>query len=243
MKIIEWKKIKSVPQIPATVSIGVFDAFHSGHQTLAAAAFAESQAAVRVAVTFRKLPKSKGRPVYPFSMRLDDLEACGFDEAVVIDFNKAFADLSAAAFFARLEQRYRLLRLTVGTDFRCGRQRSSSAADLKLLLPQTEIRSVMLNDGDRKVSASDIKRCLREGRPEEANSVLVRPYRLPFRWCGRRFAVRRRSGLTVLANGRYKVEIGGQEQTAEVKGAFVRFEREILVKKPMEIVILSKEKE
>ena len=82
-----------------------------------------------------------------------------------------------------------------------------------------------------------------EGRPEEANSVLVRPYRLPFRWCGRRFAVRRRSGLTVLANGRYKVEIGGQEQTAEVKGAFVRFEREILVKKPMEIVILSKEKE
>ena len=243
MKIVEWKKIRPADPIPATVSVGVFDAFHCGHQTLAAAAFAESSAAVRAAVTFRRLPESKGRPVYPFSMRLEDLRACGFDEAVVIDFDRAFAALPADAFFARLEQRYRLLRLTVGSDFRCGRNRRSSAADLERLLPQTEIRSVMLNDGGRKVSASDIKRYLREGRPEAANAVLARPYRLPLRWCGRRFAVRRRSGLTVLADGRYEAEIGGEKQTVRVKGAFVRFEREILVKKPMEIVILSKEKE
>ena len=245
MKITKWNRLKPVSSpVPATVVIGVFDAFHRGHRTLAAAAFAESGDAVRVAVTFRVMPPGKGKPVYPFRMRLADLEAAGFDEAVVIDFNARFAALSADRFFRKLADAYRIERLTVGADFRCGSGRSASVVDLERMLPQTAVQAVMLTGGaEHKVSASDIRRFLESGKPEAAAEVLVRPYRLPMRLTGKKRGIRRRCGLTVLADGVYKALIDGEKATVKVKGAFIRLNREILVKKPIEIIILSKYKE
>lgn len=245
MKITEWSRLRPTENpVPATVVIGVFDAFHRGHQTLAAAAFAESGAAVRVAVTFRVMPPGKGKPVYPFRMRLSDLEAAGFDEAVVIDFNARFAALSAERFFRKLTAVYRIDRLTVGADFRCGNGRSTAVADLERLLPQTAVQAVMLTGGaEHKVSASDIRRFLEQGCPEAAAGVLVRPYRLPMRWTGKRWGIRRRRGLTVLADGVYDAQVADEKMKIRVKGAFILTEREILVKKPIEIIILSRYKE
>ncbi len=245
MKITEWDRLRpAADPVPATVVIGVFDAFHRGHQTLTAAAFAESGEAVRVAVTFRVMPPGKGKPVYPFRMRLADLEAAGFDEAVVIDFNARFAALSAERFFRKLTAAYRIDRLTVGADFRCGNGRATAVADLERLLPQTAVQAVMLTGGaEQKVSASDIRRFLAQGRPEAAAAVLVRPYRLPMRLTGKRWGIRRRCGLTVLADGVYEAQVAGEKMRIGVKGALIRTDRELLVKKPIEIIILSRYKE
>lgn len=246
MKVIRWNRLRAtVKPIPATLVVGVFDAFHRGHQTLADAAFAEAGDRTRVAVTFRRMPPGKGKPVYPFRMRLDDLKAAGFDEAVVIDFNKRFAALSAIDFFQRLGTRYRLETLTVGADFRCGSNRSTSVTELQRLLPQTTVQAVEpAGDNTGKVSASNIRRFLQAGDAEAANALLQRPYRLPLRCLkfGQLF-FRQRRGLTQLADGVYKATVNGEDISLILNDAYVHFNRKLLVKKPIEIIILSREKE
>lgn len=244
MKIIEWDLLKREKEsIDATLVVGVFDAFHKGHQRIVQEAFYQSHAQ-KVVVTFRQLPPSKGSALYTFEQRLEDLKFCGFDEIVVVDFNEKFSALTAVEFFQQLQLRYKIQRLTVGSDFRCGRERLTEAKELEHLLPGIEVKSIALETfEDEKLASREIKRLISLGELKKANGLLIRAYRLPLKVSRKRFGIRHRKKLVCLPNGQYQTLIDGKTKIIWIFYSFWFLLGKKLAKKPKEIVILSENKE
>ncbi len=172
----------------AVAAIGNFDGVHRGHRAVieAAVARAATIGAPAIAVTFEPHPRNVLRPSDPM-FRLTDarsklrlLAATGLDGALVLTFDKAFAELSAEDFVSRiLVGQLGIRGATIGFDFHFGHRRRGSPAFLSREGEQhgfTVETAPPLEDEGRPVSSSSIRAALAEGRVVEAAELLGYPW-------------------------------------------------------------------
>ncbi len=170
------------------VTIGNFDGIHLGHQAILRTVV-ERAAALKgraVVYTFDPHPRKVLRPdraprlLTTLEQKLELLERAGVDLVIVEPFSREFAATSAERFIReRLHARIRPAEVYVGYDFHFGRDREGSMRMLTEMGPRlgfavTIIPEVTIDAGD--VNSTRIRQLLADGRPEQAATMLGRPY-------------------------------------------------------------------
>jgi len=172
------------------VAIGNFDGVHLGHAAILrgltqCAQRSQSQAVV---LTFFPHPVEVLRPgtklerLTTTEEKLELLQARGLDAVLVENFNAELATLSAEVFFEKyLVQGLRARNLSVGYNFRFGKDRQGDTALLTRLCQKTgielSVQAPFEVEGE-KVSSSGVRLLLAEGDTLKAARWLGRPYRM-----------------------------------------------------------------
>jgi riboflavin kinase/FMN adenylyltransferase len=190
MQIIEWHQFlkEGLPLNgkPASVTVGVFDGVHRGHQALIKRIVSHEKNAVPVVVTFRQNHKNarNGEGLYlgdiqSFRQRVAAFENLGAELTIVIEFSESFRHMSGAEFFQILRERGKMGFLAVGSDFRCGYRLDTDAPMIKKIneargVPAEIVES--LTEGSTPISSSRIRAAIARGRLGEAAAMLGYPY-------------------------------------------------------------------
>jgi riboflavin kinase/FMN adenylyltransferase len=166
----------------ASAAMGNFDGVHLGHRHVLD--LARRPGAPLGVVTFEPHPREVFAPDAP-PFRLTDaaararhLGALGVAHLYELPFDRTLAGLGPAEFVDEvLHAGLGLGHVVVGEDFRFGRGRAGSAADLRALCAARGIETTiagMVADGGARVSSSAIRAALAEGRPGDAARMLGR---------------------------------------------------------------------
>jgi len=174
----------------ASVALGNFDGVHLGHQSVIAQARAEAgrRGAPAGVVTFEPHPRQFFAPAAP-PFRLMNAEARGNRLAKLgvevlheLPFDARLAGMSPKQFAEEVLARgLGIVHVVVGADFRFGRGRTGTAADLSALGAVlgfgTTIADLVAENGT-EVSSTAIRRALSEGRPRDAARMLGHWHRI-----------------------------------------------------------------
>lgn len=175
----------------ATVTIGVFDGVHRGHQALIAHAVEQARAAGRraVVVTFDPNPLEQLRPeqaptrLTSITRRCELIRACGVDDVEVLGFTAELAAMSAQDFTAQiLQQGLDVREVVIGEGFRFGHRAQGSADTLRTA--GLDVLEYGLVGEGAPVSSTRIRAAVAEGdlaaaavmlgRAPEVDGVVVR---------------------------------------------------------------------
>ena len=165
-----------------SATVGNFDGVHLGHQALLKRTVdnARSRRVPAVAITFDPHPVSvlssrAPKELCSTAQRLEYMEQLGLDAVLLLPFTRELASESAEQFCQRvLKEGLAADELFVGYDFRMGKDQAGADV-LSAFLPRvTQVEAVML--GDKPVSSTRIRQALAEGRLDEANMLLGRPF-------------------------------------------------------------------
>ncbi|MCL1955299.1 MAG: FAD synthetase family protein [Spirochaetes bacterium] len=171
-------------QKKTSLTVGVFDGVHRGHQALIANIVSYNAEYVPVVVTFRE-PKIKDS-IQSFRQKAEMLESLGVKILVVIDFTESFKQIKGIEFLEILLKHGNLGFFTVGGSFRCGYQLDTSAQEIKTFftshnVPVTIFPEVM--EGSLPVSSSRIRSAINSGDLRLAEVMLGRPFSLEIHTC------------------------------------------------------------
>jgi riboflavin kinase/FMN adenylyltransferase len=172
---------------PLWITIGNFDGLHLGHQALISRlrTLAQAQGTQSGMLTFWPHPrvffKNYDGPFFltTKSEKQELLKHSGLDLVITLEFNQAFADLSAEAFFDLLTSRLNLKGLVVGENFALGKNRSGTLEVIDQICSergiQLEVFPRFSLDGE-PVSSARIRKALEEGNVEQAARLLGQLY-------------------------------------------------------------------
>lgn len=203
-----WSGLDSVPADlqGSVVTIGVFDGLHRGHQSLIGEAKkqAEELGVPCVMVTFDPhpiavfLPGKEPTRLAPLDYRLNLAAECGVDAALVIDFTKELAGLSAEEYFTTMiVDTLHARSVVVGENFTFGVNGAGTESTMRELGQKYGVNvtiAPLLHDDDQRICSTLVRDYLDQGEVERANWAL-----------GRRYAVR---GEVVRGAGRGGKELG-----------------------------------
>ena len=172
----------------AVVALGNFDGVHRGHRALIKEAGNIAHASRRslAALVFEPYPREFFRPGDP-TFRLTDfrskahlLSELGVDDLFVLAFDAALAAKLAQDFVMEvLVEALAVSHVVVGADFRFGKGRGGDTAVLGYMGAMegfgVTVFPPLIEEGE-KISSSQIRTALREGRPEEAARLLGHPW-------------------------------------------------------------------
>jgi riboflavin kinase/FMN adenylyltransferase len=172
---------------PIVLTIGVFDGVHRGHQALIAETvrLAKKLKASPEVLTFQDHPAHvlTGAPSIPFllprAQTYSFLKKAGAKKVWEIRFTQAFSQKTPEAFVRWLGTMGRLKGVVVGDNFRFGRGAQGDVAELKRLGGRFGFTVKALKPVKvlgQAASSTRARRLLAEGRTQEANQVLGRPY-------------------------------------------------------------------
>jgi len=172
----------------AVLAIGNFDGVHRGHRRVIAVARerAKSLGTTAAVLTFEPHPRSFFRPAEKLFRLTDEaaklrlLAATGLDGAIVLTFNAALANVTAAEFVSRiLVGRFAIGGAVVGFNFHFGKNRAGTPGFLAAegakhgftvdVVPPFQL------DG-QPVSSGPIRDALAAGRLDEATALLGFPW-------------------------------------------------------------------
>jgi riboflavin kinase/FMN adenylyltransferase len=173
----------------SVLTVGAFDGIHLGHQALIRASVAQAAATGRFVglVTFDPHPATVLHPERALrvlttpQIRRTLLEDSGLDLLVLLSFTPQLASTSARAFVQGLCQSLHMRELWVGPDFALGSSRKGDMAALKEMEVELEytVRQISyVSQAGQRVSSSQIRTLLGEGRAVEATALLGRAYRV-----------------------------------------------------------------
>jgi riboflavin kinase / FMN adenylyltransferase len=174
---------------PFAATIGVFDGLHIGHQELIKRILGRS-GLDSVVLTFKENPKRILSPhTHPgelstLDQKLELIESMSVDFCVLIDFSGDFSKLPGRRFLSILKDRGRLGFLAVGSDFRCGRGLDTGASDIRSFCEEFSVGIELVESirwAGYAVSSSRIRKAIIEGRLEDAQAMLGRPYEIDLR--------------------------------------------------------------
>lgn len=175
---------------PATVTLGVFDGLHLGHQAImhtVVARAAESGTAPTV-VTFDPHPRSVLHPesapplLQSFEQRLEGMRFLGIDQVVALEFTRDLAAIPAEEFVRRfLVDDLAVRAVYLGRGFAFGRGRGGDIELLRSLgarygFDADEVDEVELRG--KRISSTATRRALGAGHMSLARRMLGRPYGL-----------------------------------------------------------------
>ncbi|WP_017671528.1 bifunctional riboflavin kinase/FAD synthetase [Blastomonas sp. AAP53] len=170
------------------IALGNFDGFHAGHQAVIGRAIAWAKAEARPAIvaTFDPHPVRYFKPdVAPFRLTsLDQRQAlfaeAGADAMLVFAFDETLANTRAESFVADLlVKRFGAAGVVTGEDFTFGKGRGGNIhvlRDLGALMGLKSHAVGPVTTEDAVISSSRIRQCLIEGRPDEAERLMTRPF-------------------------------------------------------------------
>lgn len=165
-----------------TATVGNFDGVHLGHQALLRRTVenARMRNVPAVAVTFDPHPVSvlssrAPKELCSTAQRLEYMEAMGVDAVLLLPFTKELAARGAEEFCrVVLERDLVVSELFIGYDFRMGRDQAGADL-LKTYIPHvTQVQAVLVDGAP--VSSTRIRKALADGRLDEANALLGRPF-------------------------------------------------------------------
>jgi len=181
-------ELRDIDPTALTITVGNFDGFHRGH----AAVFTElvETAAGRlgksVAVTFEPHPIAVVSPdrapglLTPTDEKAEIIAETGLDTLLVVDFTSEVANEDAHEFLSSLRVG-RGSHLVLGYNFHMGRGRCCDIGKLSELGAEIgyglDVIPPVEHDG-RPISSTRIRRCVAEGRVDEAHTMMGRPYSL-----------------------------------------------------------------
>jgi riboflavin kinase / FMN adenylyltransferase len=180
----------SAPARPISLTIGVFDGLHRGHQEIVAATVAEARSRGGAAwvATFDPHPDSvvratPDRPwITPPGERASLLHGMGVDRVETVRFDDEVRALSPEGFLDRvLGPGAPLKALVAGPDFRMGRGRQGDRSYLQALGRERGFvyREVsFLESGGGKLSSTRLRQEIVAGAMEQAAEIMGRPYAL-----------------------------------------------------------------
>lgn len=173
---------------PSTVTIGNFDGVHAGHRELMrrTVSIGAELHAKPSALTFHPHPTTIVAPERaPLLLTTPDercalMAAEGIRQVLILPFDQSISQLSPEDFFRHvLIEKLGARAVIVGDNFHFGRGQSGHTADLVSLGARFGVRPEivpLLNIRGVRVSSSEIRRLLAEGRVSQANRLLERPY-------------------------------------------------------------------
>jgi riboflavin kinase/FMN adenylyltransferase len=191
VRIIEWNdfiagKAPPIPEEPPlSLSIGVFDGVHRGHQELVRRIVAQSPAST--VITFRQNPKQVLSPekyhgdIFSLNQKLSILEALGLRQAVLIDFSGNFSRLTGREFIGLLKKSRRIAYMALGVNFRCGCRLDTGARSIRTWMAEEGIVADLVEpvmEGRHPVSSSRIRTAISAGDLALATALLGRNVRL-----------------------------------------------------------------
>ncbi|HYZ91130.1 MAG TPA: bifunctional riboflavin kinase/FAD synthetase [Actinomycetota bacterium] len=175
---------------PTVVTVGMFDGVHRGHALVFKRVCDEAKAigARAAVVTFDPHPLEVLAPdkapcaLATLEQRLKHFENAGLDITLVLPFNNELASLSPDEFTqVMLVQDLHVRKVLVGEDFRFGHRRAGDVGTLRELGKQYgfEAEAIgLLANGSHRISSTDIRRLIGDGRVEEAAELLGHRFRL-----------------------------------------------------------------
>jgi len=165
------------------VTIGNFDGVHRGHQELLRRTIgrAREKNLPAVALTFDPHPAAlfteyPPKMLYSLEQRVDYMAELGLDAIIILPFTRELAEENAGTFCRRvLQDELHASDVFVGYDFRLGcDQLGADRLEDFGSYSLTQVEAVMI-DG-QPVSSTRIRKALSEGRLDEANTLLGRPF-------------------------------------------------------------------
>lgn len=170
-------------------TIGFFDGVHVGHRFLIKELqdWGKELNMPSAVITFPEHPRqvlhSDYRPklLDTFQEKMERLETTGIDYCIALDFTYELSLYSAADFIRLLAEEYHVKGLLIGYDHRFGHDRSDGFEQYVEYGGQVgmEVRKASPYDEENiRVSSSEIRRLLQEGKVEMANVLLTYPYQL-----------------------------------------------------------------
>lgn len=225
MKVI--KNLEEIPELegPIALTIGVYDGVHLGHQSI----FKHLQKAIHkegksVILTFSDHPTSLFTPekylplITSLEHRLQLLESCGFDLAIVLPFNQSLAQLTYDTFIQNLHDKLPFTHLILGSDARFGKNRAGDPAAIQALGKKLNFKATYLPKETyhkEPISSGRIRSELTNGDLKKVKKMLGRPYsiRVPFKIPIRENEIQYQlhfqlDDLTILPSAVYAVDIG-----------------------------------
>jgi riboflavin kinase/FMN adenylyltransferase len=166
-----------IEQKKTSVTAGVFDGVHRGHQALISSIISYNAEYVPVVVTFRS-PKTNDN-IQSFREKTETLESMGVKILVVIDFTESFRQTPGIEFLKILLNRCNIGFFTVGSRFRCGYKLDTGAQEIETFftshnVPVTIFPEIM--EGSLPVSSSRIRSAINSGDLSLAQAMLGRPF-------------------------------------------------------------------
>ena len=169
--------------LKCVATIGTFDGVHRGHRCLLSQVrrMADERGLRAVAVTFVTAPRAVLAGGVRASLtttaeRVALLREVGMDDVALLTFTPAMALLTAREFMEQvLKEQLGVEVLVIGYDHRFGRGRTEAFDDYVRYgkeLGIEVVRGEACMDGCEAVSSTRIRRCIKEGRIAEANSLL-----------------------------------------------------------------------
>jgi riboflavin kinase/FMN adenylyltransferase len=163
-------------QKKSSVTVGVFDGVHRGHQALIANIVSYNAEYVPAVFTFRE-PKNTDS-IQSFRQKAGILESLGVKILVVIDYTESFRQMPGINFLKILFNRCNIGFFTVGSRFRCGYQLDTGAQEIKTFfsshnIPVTIFPEVM--EDSLPVSSSRIRSAINSGNLRLVQAMLGRP--------------------------------------------------------------------
>ena len=179
MHILEWNDFISGKSVnsPVSLTIGVFDGVHRGHQLLIKEICALSN--FPLIITFKQNPHQIMRSdnfsgnIYSLQRKLDIFSALGVKITILIDFSGEFSKLKGRDFIDLLLRSCRIEQLVLGRNFRCGYNLDTGIEELAE--SNINIRTIdPVMEGDSPVSSSRIRGAICAGNFAEAALLLGR---------------------------------------------------------------------
>lgn len=174
----------------SVVTLGNFDGVHLGHQDIFRRLITKSKelSLPSVAISFYPHPLKVLRPerapltLTPLKEKVKLLKDSGLDVFICLNFSLKFADLSAYRFVKEfLVEKVGAQEVYVGRDFRFGRERVGDVNYLRKLgaifVFEVKVIEPVVVRG-HLVSSTRIRRLLLQGKVDEANLLLGRPYKI-----------------------------------------------------------------
>jgi riboflavin kinase/FMN adenylyltransferase len=165
------------------VCVGTFDGVHLGHQTLISHAVRESRRAEvpSVLVTFDRHPAALLAPdrcpkaISSLYQNLAAFERLGVSAAVILEFDRELSQTTAEAFLQDVViGKLRAVEMVIGHDFAFGRGRQGTAEWLHGRIKTHPVPPFEMEG--RRVSSTDIRNAVSDGRMEYAAARLGRPF-------------------------------------------------------------------
>jgi len=179
MLVIEWQQFLKNGISPETrqisMTVGIFDGIHRGHQALIERVISHNAKFVPAVVTFRQNHKTINGDILTFQQRIEKLENLGIQIIIVIDFTEEFKMKPGIEFLQILLNHGNIGFFTVGSDFRCGYRLDTDAEVIKKFftshnIPVEIVPQVM--EGSQPISSSRIRSAIAQGDTTLAQMML-----------------------------------------------------------------------
>ena len=173
---------------PTVLTLGVFDGLHLGHQLIMKTVVERARAvsAVPTVITFEPHPRAVLHPasapplLQTLDQKIEALGVLGIEQAIVIHFDQAFAQIRAEDFLRNVvRERLQAKEVYLGRGFFFGHNREGNIDLLRSVSQRLgffadEVPEVRLRG--RRIGSTRIRELLQQGRVNLSRRMLGRPY-------------------------------------------------------------------